>query len=368
MNTVTSPQLVENPSLPRKSSPKRPELSLCTVIFCLLVIFIHVSSEPVSTYRTDSVLFVLTMSLHRLSSFVVQGFLFLSGVKLFLNFRPNGDDSFSYRKFYLSRLRRVVLPYLAAVVMFYAYYLVSGVYSFSIPNFLRHIFLGDLVSHFYFVVIICQFYLLIPLWRFMAKRANPTMILIGSLILMIILGRHLPEILQVFGVPWFDHNHRLFTSYLFYFVLGVFVGTNYDRFLEMLRKQTTAITAAWLVTAAINCFFLYLIKIGKYYPYWLDTFHVLYCYLSILLSLTMADRICRTDFFKNKLSKAAALVDKASYHIYLVHPIFIFLTDRVLNKIGVESISLRYLLRFLAVYALSIGMCFLWKVRFPKKK
>ncbi len=353
-------------STPKADTKKRPELSLCTVIFCILVIFIHVSSEPVSTYRTDSALFVLTLSLHRLSSFVVQGFLFLSGLKLFLNFRTGG--SFSYKKFFLSRLRRVVLPYLAAVVMFYAYYLVTGVYSFSLPNLLRHIFLGDLVSHFYFVVIICQFYLLIPLWRLMAKHMDPTVTLICSLILMLILKQHLPEILQVLGLPWFEHNHRLFTTYLFYFVLGVFAALSYDSFLEMLRKQTAAITASWLVTAVVNCLFLYWIKIGKYYPYWLESLHVLYCFLSILLTLTLADRICGTDFYQNKLRSAVSLVDKASYHIYLLHPIFIFITDRIMGQVGTESISVRYLIRVAAVYAVSLGMSLLWKVRIPRKR
>ena len=31
----------------------------------------------------------------------------------------------------------------------------------------------------------------------------------------------------------------------------------YDRFLEMLRKQTHFIAAAWIITAAVNCFFLF---------------------------------------------------------------------------------------------------------------
>lgn len=358
----------KNPSCPDLTTnapvrnKKRDELSLCAVIFCLLVIFIHISAEPVTSYRTDSILFILTLSLQRLSSFVVQGFLFLSGVKLFLRFRADGSDGFSYGKFYLSRLKRVVLPYLAAVVLFYAYDLVMGLKTFSLPDLIRHVFLGDLVSHFYFVVIICQFYLLIPLWRLMAKHANPIITLICTLILMMILKQHLPEILQVFGAPWFEHNHRLFTSYVFYFVLGVFAGLHYDRFLAILREQTGFLAAAWLVTAVVNCLFLYWINIGKYYPLWLENLHILYCFLSILLTLAAADRICHTDFCRSRLHSAVSLVDKASYHIYLIHPIFIFIADQVMLGVGIDSVSLRYLIRFVVVYALSGGMSLLWKI------
>jgi len=347
------------------TSKKRDELSLCTVVFCLLVIFIHVSSDPLDTYRQDSILYLITLSLHRLSSFVVQGFLFLSGVKLFLHF---SSDSFSYKKFYLSRLCRVVLPYIAAVAIYYAYYLVLGLRTFSVTDILRHIFLGDLVSHFYFVVIICQFYLLMPLWRALAKKADPTLTLLVSMILMLILKKHLPEILQVLGFPWFNHNHRLFTSYLFYFVFGMFVGLRYDRFREMLRKQTTAITAAWVVTAAVNCLFFYWNSIGKYYPHWLEDFHVLYCILSVLLVLILADRMAKKDFYQNRIRPAVSLVDKASYHIYLIHPIFIFLSDMLLFPLAIGSVSLRYLIRFIVVYLLSLSMSLLWKIRLKKER
>ena len=88
-------------------SKKRRELDVCNVAFCVLVILIHVLAEPVTQYRQDSVLYVLALGPWRLSAFVVQGFLFLAGVKLFVT-RKSQSDPFSYSQFYLGRLYRAV--------------------------------------------------------------------------------------------------------------------------------------------------------------------------------------------------------------------------------------------------------------------
>ena len=56
------------------------ELSYLNLLLCLLVIFIHVSAEPVSRLNRDSLQYLVVVVPWRLSAFVVQGFFFLSGV------------------------------------------------------------------------------------------------------------------------------------------------------------------------------------------------------------------------------------------------------------------------------------------------
>jgi len=97
------------------------EFSICSVIFCLIVVFIHVSSEAVTLYNKQSVIYIIVLSLWRLSSFVVQGFIFLSGLKLFLK-----SGGFSYKRFYISRLKRVVIPYIVVFCLFYLYFVINN--------------------------------------------------------------------------------------------------------------------------------------------------------------------------------------------------------------------------------------------------
>ena len=63
---------------------RKNELSLLNIIFCLLVIFIHIASAPIAGLSKGSWQYGVFFVPWRLSSFVVQGFIFLSGLKMFL--------------------------------------------------------------------------------------------------------------------------------------------------------------------------------------------------------------------------------------------------------------------------------------------
>ena len=65
---------------------KKTELSFLNVFFCALVILIHVLSAPVTQLEKQSVQYALVFFPWRLSAFVVQGFIFLAGLKMALGF------------------------------------------------------------------------------------------------------------------------------------------------------------------------------------------------------------------------------------------------------------------------------------------
>ena len=337
---------------------KKHELTLTSLLYMLLVIFIHIAAEGVSGLRTDSLPFALLCSAHRLSSFVVQGFLFLSGVKLFLSGR---EAAFSYQKFYISRAKRVVLPYLLVFALFCVYFTGSGRITFDLPYFLRELLTGGLVGHFYYVAIMVQFYLLIPVWRFAVRKCSPALLLLVSLLTMNICRAHLPEIVRLLTGFELTLNSRLFTTYLFYFVAGIVCGTYYDRFAEFFTQRRREIALLTAVTGAIDCVLIWVIRNGLYYPTWADDFHVLYCTAAILCTLSFAKKFAdhQPSFVQYPLIRH---VSNASYNVYLIHPLFIFLTDSLLNRAGILSLSGRFVLRAAMVYAVSIGGCVGWEL------
>ena len=91
------------------------ELSYMNLFYCVLVVFIHVSSEPVTTLERSSLQYFAVMIPWRLSAFVVQGFIFLSGVKLFLNMR----EPFDTVAFWCKRVKSIILPYILWVLIYY---------------------------------------------------------------------------------------------------------------------------------------------------------------------------------------------------------------------------------------------------------
>ena len=103
---------------------RRTELSYANLLLCLLVIFIHASAEPVSQLNRDSWQYLAVMIPWRLSAFVVQGFFFLSGVKLVLG----AKEPFDTAGFYLRRAKAVVLPYVGWVFVYYCWFVFHGYY------------------------------------------------------------------------------------------------------------------------------------------------------------------------------------------------------------------------------------------------
>lgn len=327
---------------------KQIELDSASIIFMLLVIFIHVAAECVTKYNTRSVQFAIMCSAHRLSSFVVQGFIFLSGLKLFL---PR-SEKFSYSRFYISRFRRVVIPYVIAFLIFVAYFLVTGRINFDPIYLIKSFITGGMVGHFYFVAIICQFYILIPVWRFIAARCSPLLSVFTSLIVMMICNSYLPEIIKQISGAELTLNSHLFTSYLFYFICGIFAGCHYSDFCQLLKQRFMEITFLFVISGVIDCILIWVIRNGLYYPVWADNFHVIYCTFAILftisVSLKLKDRNSIPNVMINRLSEI-------SYYVYLIHPLFIFVCESLLARAGINSLSLRFILKSLFTYTLSIA-------------
>ena len=67
---------------------RRSELSILNLFFCLLVLWIHCSSHPVSTLDHGSWQYGVMVCLQRVAFVSVPGFFFLSGLKLTLSITP----------------------------------------------------------------------------------------------------------------------------------------------------------------------------------------------------------------------------------------------------------------------------------------
>lgn len=334
---------------------RKLELSAASVALMLLVIFIHVASEAVTSFDRGSVQYAAVLSLHRLSSFAVQGFIFLSGVKLFLDQRD-----FSAGRFYLGRIRRVILPYIAAFTVFFVYFVLTR--RISPGGYFSELISGGLVGHFYFVVVICQFYFLMPLWRLIIKKCSPALTLPVTLVLMIILGSSMPEIIRLlFGIE-FAYNARLFTTYLFYFIAGAFAGADYDSVKAELYSHRRGIYALFAAAGAVDCLLIWMIGTRRAYPSYAENVHVLYCISAIAALFCISVTLTEKCGGSGRLMKAIATLDLASYNVYLIHPIFIFITESILYRLGISSISLRFTVKFVLTYSLSVSLCVLWEI------
>lgn len=333
---------------------RKHELTLLNIVLCMLVIYIHVSSVPVSQLLKDSWQYAVIVILWRLSAFAVYGFIFLSGLKLFLN----KSQHIAYGNFYLKRLTTIVIPYIIWVVIYYLYFVFNNYFDFSIADLLRYIVIGDLVSHFYFVIIIIQLYALAPVWMRWIKRENPCIALIVSLLVTVILGQSLPSIISLFIPNYsFPYTDRVFTTYLIYWVGGCFAGLYYEKFKEMIRQRSVTIVILFAVVASIDATLYYLSSRGIISVYYLENIHVLYCICAVLFCFLTVMRLSEKGFLHSSFINT---LDKSTYQIYLSHILVIFVVNGELSRFGISSIFLSYLIRIIVTYGVTIACCMLW--------
>ncbi len=335
---------------------RKNELSLAGIVLMLLVIFIHSSAECVSGYDVNSLHFVLTAAAQRTASFAVQGFLFLAGLKLAFGF----GSGFSLLRYARGRLVRIGLPYLVAFAAFLAVSVLSGRYSPSFPGTVVDFITGRSASHFYFVFIMAQFCLLVPLWLLLFRKADDMLFVFVSLFLTMICMDHLPEIVRLCTNYRIELtiNDRLFTSFLFFWAAGMTAGKHYEAFTSYLEKHGRSLLVLWAISAAADSALFIGIRRGTYYALWSNYFHLFTSAAAILALLSVALKlkdapICRTPVFR--------AADRASYLVYLWHPMVILFLDAAMNRAGIASLSLRFVLRFLFAVLLAPALCILWQ-------
>ncbi len=323
---------------------------MLNVLFAMLVIFIHVSSKPLMSLRHEGLPYLVVMVAWRLSSFATQGFIFLSGFKLMYNL----GERLNLKKFYLGKVKKVLLPYILWVIIYY------GLFAFLdfLPQqnhftaIVKHILLGDLVGHMYFIPVIMQFYLLAPLWIWLQKKVNPSATIICSLLLTFAFSL-LPTMLRWVNPDWiFTGNDRLVTSYLIYFAIGIFAGANAEKFEELTKKYFGRITTAFIAVGVIDLVMSYVCYRAFAKIYFLDQVHILYSILAILFCYGLAGKM--TGLSENKMVRQ---IDGASYYIYLSHCFFIYVINHLMAYLELYAEKITYPIRIVFVYTATILVC-----------
>ena len=330
------------------------ELSLLNVFFCFLVILIHVSSEPVTQLQKVSWQYLAVMVPWRLSACAVPGFIFLSGLKLFLN----KGNRINYKKFYRSRFLKIVLPYILWVTIYYYYFVSHGYFSFSFTELFRYMAIGDLVGHLYFVVIIVQFYLFAPLWMVLIKKLDPRIFIPASLLITILCKRFLPDLIPALSpVGKFPFNDRLLTSWLIYWISGCYAGLYYESFKKMLVNKRALFINVFIFFALAETLTSYFAFARGVKVSGLEYVHIGFCLVAIPFIFLVFSIITKKSECGFRLISE---IDMSSYIIYLAHPLTIFIINDKMTQAGIVSIGSRFFLRALFAYVATISLCIMW--------
>ena len=314
---------------------KLKEINLMNVLMCFSVVTVHLTSNPVTLLRHDSFWYLIMFIINKFLTFAVPAFLFLSGFKLYNKYKDNKID---LKHFYTRRLKKVVIPYLIAFVVYFLFYIFENLIEWK--DFFPSLLLGTLVAHFYYILIAIQLYLFFPLLhKLFGKFDKITLVL--SFISTIIFNQFV----------FFEYSDRFFGTYIFYFILGMFVA-KYCTKKEI--RPFGAYAIGFVPIALIHIFLCYKMSLGDYWYRYSGVGQVLY--------VSFANVVIYNLCLKNKselLEKWIDFVNPHTFYIFLYHILIMNILKFDIYPHFNLSIKYQFILSFVIVYTVIFAYCWI---------
>ncbi len=321
----------------------KKELDYMNGIGCLLVVLIHVLSIGVNRADRSSPLAAAVYLLWRLAACAVPMFLYTGAVKMARQFGDARLTPGVYFRYILRRFTKIYLPYAAWVVVYYLFFLRIGYVRGGVGELASYLLIGNLSAQFYYVVVIMQFYLLMPLWVWMLRHVR-AYAAIGVSLMIRLCMLQLPAVLTGLGIE-FPYTNRIFPAYLVFWVAGLYAGKYYDAFTPTTRERP--VQAVSILTVAVYaCLTLREYVTGE--PLFdLDQIKIFTDLLSVVLLHGAALKLTESD---GPLTRALGWVHRASFSVFLSHCLFLTAVTASLENAGVTRLSVLLAARFLVCY------------------
>ncbi|MEI7025939.1 acyltransferase [Paenibacillus sp. y28] len=320
-----------------KSKPKLIELDIVRAFAILAVLFIHGTSEGIVDMPQGTPAQLIYLSVNKVSNFAVPVFLLLSGMVLFYAYQ----GGWSWRRaagFYRKRLQYIVVPYLIWSMLYYLFHqrLAGSELRIDWREYADLLPWADANYHLYYVIIILQMYVLFPIVMTVMERwprLRPHLIWLGFAVQALFFSYgHWVE-----PIP---NSPSLATSYLGVFLLGGYIGLNYEAFVRHLpRLLLWAVPASLCMGAALAGFFILDqsgIGLGQI------LYELLFNAYPVAASVVMIGLARRLLSRRPALSRILLSLGAVSFGIYLLHPMVltIWRVNMTADRFGMEQYHL----------------------------
>ena len=330
-----------------KQSARLRAVSYFNVLLCLLVVFIHVSSHPVSALDKKSLAYAAVFVPWRFASFAVPGFIFLAGLRTFL--KP--PDRAAGARFTLAARAASFCRTLSGASST-IHTSSSAAMTRSPSPLLTGLAARTIFGPFYFIIVVLQFYLLTPLWKLLTERVSenrrPHCGDCDAAILCKLSASFTGGQSRVgFRVyrPALPHLPRLLRH-------RVLRRQRYEAFVQFLKRRLGVLAAAFALLCALDIGLGWAVSTGRLAFPQLEYVHYLYCLSAVVFFMAAFSAL------EGKLPFPWLLraVDEVSFSIYLLHGLLIYLCNEWMARLGVRHIGAQYAVRAVFVYAAVIAL------------
>ena len=296
--SATTAQTIDN------KKDKLYELDYMRFIACFAVMIVHITATGVIEYIHGSFPHILMLHINRSLKFTTPVFVFLSGVTSFYSYSYK-NKKINYLDFLKKRLSKVLIAYFIWCIIYYTVYIRMGYYAMDIKFFVKNILQGTMSYHLYFVIIIVQMYIAGPIFYFILKNTEkkvPILIVAG------IITYLCAEFIR------FDLSDRLFLKYMVFYMLGIFVTMEYNKYLKWIKKNKVFIVLGYIIMSLIYTVVSYYDSV--YYTFVWFVFSSIAVFFVYSVGLLMKDKL-------NSIYSFIKVFGQSSYYIYLMHPLIL---------------------------------------------
>ncbi|MGB0088711.1 MAG: acyltransferase [Planifilum fulgidum] len=282
------------------------------------VILIHVTAYSLRTTQplTEGGLF---FAMNQLGRFSVPVFFMLSG--LFLFYRYFGEKSFPARRFYRRRMLYILVPYLVWSLFYWIYGRLAhpDTGPGTVGEAFLALFTGEAYYHLYFIVVMVQFYLLLPLLIRAFRRFGGLSVVSFSFLISLAaisttwreMKAQLPWVL-----PYSENTIRFFPVWFFYFCLGGWMGVHIGSLRRWIQRVPLAAVLIFFCATGL------LVLLDAFFRKQTGFFQVsviAYSVASLLLWFHLA------QWWPNSW---IARLGRHSFGLYLIHPFVLNLLSK----------------------------------------
>jgi surface polysaccharide O-acyltransferase-like enzyme len=338
------------------------EITYLRAFAILAVISIHVSGA-FSEMSGFTFLTLLYMSLNAFSRFAVPLFVCMSGFLLYNKYQGSFSLTLFYKNRFLSVVPQFTIFSIIGILFSYFGFRYSGkIWNLSAADILYRFFTGNAMYHLWFFVLIIQLYLLYPIIEKVLTKSienNKTHTLLFFLLVVQI-------ICQIFPIQFLDGVVTMFSLYIFYFVLGMYVRLNYSDFKKRIItfKHSYIFLLALLFSTtlgigSLNIDYLKNNLVPQFINLLFEVVKPFYYILVFILLLYLALKI--SEIIPNIMTKFLQKIGNYSFGIYLIHAFILYALIQVLfPRLGFDMNNwLFYPITFMLVLSLSLTFVFL---------